>query len=204
MLQDKIKDNIECDAYIDCITVALPQDIREKIVELLDIIEDSVVTINTHMCFFSLFYDRDVSISALKTVWDIDKIQEVLLNLSGGDRRIINILFNINTYVYDNNYKVNLSFREFMTLKNTVKQDKKYITLTHIELMYILLLLIHSFLSVKDVDSVFKQYRNTLSGRLNLNDKKTYYTVGYYQDLSLEEKQNIIKYLMCLFIDIKF
>ena len=204
MLQDKIKDNIECDAYIDCITVALPQDIREKIVELLDIIEDSVVTINTHMCFFSLFYDRDVSISALKTVWDIDKIQEVLLNLSGGDRRIINILFNINTYVYDNNYKVNLSFREFITLKSTVKQDKKYITLTHIELIYILLLLLHSFVSVKDVDSVFKQYRNTLSGRLNLNDKKTYYTVGYYQDLSLEEKQNIIKYLMCLFIDIKF
>lgn len=204
MLQDKIKDNIECDINMNCITVALPQDIREKIVELLDIIEDSVVTINTHMCFFSLFYDRDVSISALKTVWDIDKIQEVLLNLSGGDRRIINILFNINTYLYDNNYKVNFSFREFITLKNTVKQDKKYIILTHIELMYILLLLIHSFVSVKDVDSVFKQYRNTLSGRLNLNDKKTYYTVGYYQDLSLEEKQNIIKYLMCLFIDIKF
>ena len=204
MLQDKIKDNIECDVNMNCITVALPQDIREKIVELLDIIEDSVTLTNTHMCFFSLFYDRDVSISALKTVWDLDKIQEVLLNLSGGDRRIINILFNINTYVYDNNYKVNLSLREFMALKNTVKQDKKYITLTHIELMYILLLLIHSFLSVKDVDSVFKQYRNTLSGRLNLNDKKTYYTVGYYQDLSLEEKQNIIKYLMCLFIDIKF
>lgn len=204
MLQDKIKDNIECDINMNCITVALPQDIRKKIVELLDIIEDSVVTINTHMCFFSLFYDRDVSISSLKTVWDIDKIQEVLLNLSGGDRRIINILFNIIAYVYDNNYKVNLSLREFITLKNTVKQDKKYITLTHIELMYILLLLIHSFLSVKDVDSVFKQYRNTLSGRLNLNDKKTYYTVGYYQDLSLEEKQNIIKYLMCLFIDIKF
>lgn len=204
MLQDKIKDNIECDVNMNCITVALPQDIRKKIVELLDIIEDSVVTINTHMCFFSLFYDRDVSISALKTVWDIDKIQEVLLNLSGGDRRIINILFNIIAYVYDNNYKVNLSLRDFMDLKNTVKQDKKYITLTHIELMYILLLLLHSFLSVKDVDSVFKQYRNTLSGRLNLNDKKTYYTVGYYQDLSLEEKQNIIKYLMCLLIDIKF
>lgn len=204
MLQDKIKDNIECDINMNCITVALPQDIRKKIVELLDIIEDSVLTINTHMCFFSLFYDRDVSISALKTVWDIDKIQEVLLNLSGGDRRIINILFNITTYLYDTNYKVSLSLREFITLKNTVKQDKKYITLTHIELMCILLLLIHSFVSVKDVDSVFKQYRNTLSGRLNLNDKKTYYTVGYYQDLSLEEKQNIIKYLMCLFIDIKF
>lgn len=204
MLQDKIKDNIECDVNMNCITVALPQDIRKKIVELLDTIEDSEIRINTHMCFFSLFYDRDVSISALKTVWDIDKIQEVLLNLSGGDRRIINILFNIIAYVYDNNYKVNLSLREFITLKNTVKQDKKYITLTHIELMCILLLLIHSFVSVKDVDSVFKQYRNTLSGRLNLNDKKTYYTVGYYQDLSLEEKQNIIKYLMCLFIDIKF
>lgn len=204
MLQDKIKDNIECDVNMNCITVALPQDIRKKIVELLDIIEDSVTLINTHMCFFSLFYDRDVSISALKTVWDLDKIQEVLLNLSGGDRRIINILFNINTYVYDSNYKFSLSLREFITLKNTVKQDKKYITLTHIELIYILLLLLHSFVSVKDVDSVFKQYRNTLSGRLNLNDKKTYYTVGYYQDLSLEEKQNIIKYLMCLFIDIKF
>ena len=204
MLQDKIKDNIECDANMNCITVALPQDIRKKIVELLDIIEDSATMINTHMCFFSLFYDRDVSISALKTVWDIDKIQEVLLNLSGGDRRIINILFNIIAYAYENTYKVNLSFREFITLKNTVKQDKKYITLTHIELIYILLLLLHSFVSVKDVDSVFKQYRNTLSGRLDLNNKKTYYTVGYYQDLSLEEKQNIIKYFMCLLIDIKF
>lgn len=71
--------------------------------------------------------------------------------------------------------------------------------------MGMFLLLLHSMLSVQDINSVFLRGSSTLTGALGLDtETTTYFTVGYYQDLSLEEKQNIIKYFMCLFIDIKF
>lgn len=71
--------------------------------------------------------------------------------------------------------------------------------------MSMFLLLLHSMLSVQDINSVFEKERNGLTGALGLDTQTTtYFTVGYYQDLSLEEKQNIIKYFMCLLIDINF
>ena len=93
----------------------------------------------------------------------------------------------------------------FISLSKELKENKEYITLSHEDLMGMFLLLLHSMLSVQDINSVFLRGSYTLTATLGLDtETTTYFTVGYYQDLSLEEKQNIIKYFMCLFIDINF
>lgn len=97
------------------------------------------------------------------------------------------------------------SVSNIIGLSKELKENKGYITLSHEDLMNMFLLLLHSMLSVQDINSVFLRGGNTLTATLGLDtETTTYYTVGYYQDLSLEEKQNIIKYFMCLLIDIKF
>lgn len=97
------------------------------------------------------------------------------------------------------------SVSNIIGLSKELKENKGYITLSHEDLMSMFLLLLHSMLSVQDINSVFEKERNGLTVVLGLDtETTTYFTVGYYQDLSLEEKQNIIKYFMCLLIDINF
>lgn len=97
------------------------------------------------------------------------------------------------------------SVSNIIGLSKALKENKGYITLSHEDLMSMFLLLLHSMISVQDINSVSLRGGNTLTSTLGLDtETTTYFTVGYYQDLSLEEKQNIIKYFMCLFIDIKF
>lgn len=118
--------------------------------------------------------------------------------------RYFGILFKIINYV-SNDYLNMASASSFISLSKELKENKEYITLSHEDLIGMFLLLLHSMLSVQDINSVFEKERHTLTGALGLSTQTTtYYTVGYYQDLSLEEKQNIIKYFMCLLIDIKF
>lgn len=208
MIDNKIKDFIEVDSKtmenLKYVTVKLPQDIKDKLLELFTILTDSINTINTSKCFYSIFYDTGISLESIKSSWNKDKLQEVLLGLSGGNRRILNILFNIIRHI--NNYHLTATSvdRRFYLIRK-LKSNQEYITLTHGDLIVMFLLLLHSMLSVQDINSVFLHEHNGLPSRLGLAEETTiYYTVGYYQDLSLAEKQNIIKYFMCLLIDIKF
>lgn len=118
--------------------------------------------------------------------------------------RYFGILFRIINYVSDGCLNM-ASASNLISLSSELKKDTEYITLNYEDLMGMFLLLLHSMLSVQDINSVSEKERNGLTATLGLDtETTTYYTVGYYQDLSLEEKQNIIKYFMCLFIDIKF
>lgn len=118
--------------------------------------------------------------------------------------RYFGILFRIINYVSDGCLNM-ASASNLISLSSELKKDTEYITLNYEDLMGMFLLLLHSMLSVQDINSVFEKERNGLTATLGLDtETTTYYTVGYYQDLSLEEKQNIIKHFMCLFIDIKF
>lgn len=118
--------------------------------------------------------------------------------------RYFGILFKIINCV-SNGYLNMASVSNVISLSKELKENKEYITLSHEDLISMFLLLLHSMLSVQDINSVFLRGSNTLTVALGLDtETTTYYTVGYYQDLSLEEKQNIIKYFMCLLIDIEF
>lgn len=93
MVQEKIKDTIEVDSKIiedlKCITVKLPQDIKDKLLNLYEILLDSVTIARFRKCFYSIFYDYSISLSSIKSRLNKDKFQEVLLELSGGNRQIL-------------------------------------------------------------------------------------------------------------------
>lgn len=93
MLQDKIKDIIEVDSKtiedLKCVTVKLPQDIKDKLLNLYEILLDGITRVHFSKCFYSIFYDYSISLSSIKSRLNKDKFQEVLLELSGGNRQIL-------------------------------------------------------------------------------------------------------------------
>lgn len=96
-------------------------------------------------------------------------------------------MFRIINYVSVNGGFLNIaSASRFISLSKELKENKEYITLSHEDLMGMFLLLLHSVLSVQDINSVFLRGSSTLTGALGLDtETTTYFTVGYYQDLSL-------------------
>ena len=93
MVQEKIKDIIEVDSKtiedLKCVTVKLPQDIKDKLLNLYEILLDSANRVHFSKCFYSIFYDYSISLSSIKSRLNKDKFQEVLLELSGGNRQIL-------------------------------------------------------------------------------------------------------------------
>lgn len=93
MVQEKIKDIIEVDSKtienLKCITVKLPQDIKDKLLNLYEILLDSATIAHTNRCLCSIFYDSGISLATIKAWWNKDKLQEVLLELSSGNRQIL-------------------------------------------------------------------------------------------------------------------
>lgn len=93
MVQEKIKDIIEVDSKtienLKCVTVKLPQDVKDKLLNLYEILLDSVTRVHLSKCFYSIFYDYSISLASIKSRLNKDKFQEVLLELSGGNRQIL-------------------------------------------------------------------------------------------------------------------
>lgn len=96
MVQEKIKDIIQVDSstmeQLKCVTVKLPQDIKDKLLNLYEILLDGINRVNTYKCLYSIFYESGIRLEAIKSTWNKDKLQEVLLELSGGDRQILRYL----------------------------------------------------------------------------------------------------------------
>lgn len=93
MIQDKIKDIIEVDSKtiedLKCVTVKLPQDIKDKLLNLYEILLDSTTRVRFSKCLYSIFYGSGIRLTSVKSTWNKDRLQEVLLELSGGDRQIL-------------------------------------------------------------------------------------------------------------------
>lgn len=96
MVQEKIKDIIEVDSKtiedLKCVTVKLPQDIKDKLLNLYEILLDGITSVYTNKCLCPIFYDYSISLATIKAWWNKDKLQEVLLELSGGNRQILRYL----------------------------------------------------------------------------------------------------------------
>lgn len=214
---DILKDNItvspEESKEFNLVTVKLPQEIRDKLATLLELVQDFMInngTSTTRTMLYSLRYSNDVSVPALRTqLWDLPKIKDMLLDIAEGDRKILD------AWVAVIDYDCNASFSAGMTeniaqltklLRGTKAED--YVTLTYSNLSFIFNLLIVSFLSISQINSFFKQDKIEYSIRYRAHiipdEAETYYMLGYYKDLDKEIKADIIKYFICLFIYIKF
>lgn len=93
MVQEKIKDIIEVDSKtienLKCVTVKLPQDIKDKLLNLYEILLDGITRVHISKCLYSIFYGSGIRLTSIKSNWNKDKLQEVLLKLSGGNRQIL-------------------------------------------------------------------------------------------------------------------
>lgn len=93
MIGNKIKELIPVDSStmsnLECVTVKLPQDIKDKLLNLYEILLDSATRVHFSKCFYSIFYDYSISLASIKSRLNKDKFQEVLLELSGGNRQIL-------------------------------------------------------------------------------------------------------------------
>ena len=210
MIKDDIPISPEASKDLKLIRVKLPDEIRDILNTLLEVIEDFIIAngtgiTKTMLC--SLVYNYDVSVSSLRHLWDLPKIKDMLLDISGGDRRILEAWVNM-IYYNNNNYP---SITDNITkltkeLRRTKAED--YVALSYSNLCFIFNLFIVAFLSVSQINSSFKQDCYTYSIRYRTTiipeDAETFYILGYYKDLDKQIKADIIKYFICLFIYIKF
>lgn len=210
MIKDDIPISPEASKELKLIRVKLPDEIRDTLNTLLEVIEDFLIANSTNITktmLYSLIYNYDVSVSSLRQLWDLPKIKDMLLDIAGGDRRILEAWVAMIDY-NNNNYS---SIADTITqvtkeLRRTKAED--YVTLSYSNICFIFNLFIVAFLSVSQINSSFKLNNSTYSIRYRATiipeDAETYYMLGYYKDLDKQIKADIIKYLICLFIYIKF
>lgn len=210
MIKDDIPISPEASKDLKLIRVKLPDEIRDNLNTLLEVTEDLIIyngTNITNTMLYSIVYNEDVSVSSLRQLWDLPKIKDMLLDISGGDRRILEAWINM-IYYNNNNYSGITDNITKLTkeLRHTKAED--YVTLSYSNICFIFNLFIVSFLSVSQINSSFKQeyYQYSIRYRATIipEDAETYYMLGYYKDLDKQIKADIIKYFICLFIYIKF
>ena len=210
MLKDDIPISPEASKDLKLIRVKLPDEIRDTLNTLLEVMEDFMIYNGisiTKNILYSIIYNADVTLSTLRQLWDLPKIKDMLLDIAGGDRRILEAWVAMIDY-NNNNYP---SITDNITqLKKELKYTKAedYVTLSYSNICFIFNLFIVAFLSVSQINSSFKQGQYTYSIRYRAHiipeDAETYYMLGYYKDLDKQIKADIIKYFICLFIYIKF
>lgn len=210
MLKDEIPISPEVSKELGLIRVKLPDEIRDTLDTLIEVTEDFIVqngTSITKTILYSIIYNSDVSLSALRRLWDLPKIKDMLLDIADGDRRILEAWVAMIDYNNDNYPSI---MDNVTQLKNELRHTKPedYVTLSYSNLCFIFNLFIVAFLSVSQINSSFKQEQYTYSIRYRAHiipdDAETFYMLGYYKDLDKQIKADIIKYLICLFIYIKF
>lgn len=210
MLKDDIPISPEASKELKLIRVKLPDEIRDTLNTLLEMVDDFMTNNGvsiTRTMLYSLTYNSDVKVSALRPLWDLPKIKDMLLDISGGDRRIleawvamIDYTSRMHSGIMDN---ITILIEE---LRRTKAED--YVTLSYSNICFIFNLFIVAFLSVSQINSSFKLDKRTYAVRYKAiiipEDAETFYILGYYKDLDKQIKADIIKYLICLFIYIKF
>lgn len=210
MIKDDIPISPEDIKELKLIRVKLPDEIRDTLNTLLEVLEDFIIdngTGITKTILYSMFYNYDVSLSSLRQLWDLPKIKDMLLDIAGGDRRILEAWVAMIDY---NNNNYTRIIDNITQLKKELKYTKAedYVTLSYSNLYFIFNLFIVAFLSVSQINSSFKLDRRTYSIRYRATiipeDAEIYYILGYYKDLDKQIKADIIKYFICLFIYIKF
>lgn len=210
MLKDDIPISPEAGKELNLVRVKLPDEIRDTLNTLLEVLEDFLIANGTGITktmLYSLVYNYDVAVSSLRQLWDLPKIKDMLLDIAGGDRRILEAWVTMIDY-NNNNYPSIMDNITQLTkeLRRTKAED--YVMLSYSNICFIFNLFIVAFLSVSQINSSFKQEYYTYSIRYRAHiipeDAETYYMLGYYKDLDKQIKADIIKYLICLFIYIKF
>lgn len=210
ILKDDIPISPEVSKDLKLIRVKLPDEIRDTLDTLVEMVDDFMTNNGvsiTRTMLYSLTYNSDVTVSALRPLWDLPKIKDMLLDISGGDRRIleawvamIDYTSRMHSGIMDN---ITILIEE---LRRTKAED--YVTLSYSNICFIFNLFIVAFLSVSQINSSFKLDKRTYAVRYRAiiipEDAETYYMLGYYKDLDKQIKADIIKYFICLFIYIKF
>lgn len=211
MLKDNITVSPEESKEFNLVTVKLPQEIREKLDTLLELVQDFMINngiSTTRTMLYSLRYNSDISVSALRTqLWDLPKIKNMLLDIADGDRRILEAWVAVIDYDGNVGPVMTENIAQLTKLLRETKAED-YVTLSYSNLSFIFNLLIVSFLSISQINAFFKQekYEYAIRYRAHIipDEAETYYMLGYYKDLDKEIKADIIKYFICLFIYIKF
>lgn len=210
MLKDDIDISPEKSKELNLVTVKLPQEIRDTLDTLLELVQDFMISngsATTRAILYALRYNYDVKVSALRVLWDLPKIKNMLLDIADGDRRILEAWVAVIDYDCNASFSVSDNTSQLTKLLRETKAED-YVTLTYSNLSFIFNLLITSFLSVSQIDSSFKQekYEYSIRYRAHIipDEAETYYMLGYYKDLDKQIKADIIKYFICLFIYIKF
>lgn len=210
MIKDDIPISPEASKELNLVRVKLPNEIRDTLNTLLEVIEDFMIYNGTNITktmLYSLVYSYDVSVSTLRQLWDLPKIKDMLLDIAGGDRRILEAWVAMIDY-NNNNYLSTVDNITQLTkeLRRTKAED--YVTLSYSNICFIFNLFILAFLSVSQINSSFKLDRRTYAIRYRTTiipeDAEIFYILGYYKDLDKQIKADIIKYFICLFIYIKF
>lgn len=213
MIKDDIPISPEASKDLKLIRVKLPNEIRDTLNTLLEVTEDFLIDNNvsiTKIMLYSIIYNCDVAVSSLRQLWDLPKIKDMLLDIAGGDRRILEAW--VAMIDYNNNSHPSITDNITQLKKELIHtKAEDYVTLSYSNICFIFNLFMVSFLSVSQINNSFKLDRRTYAIRYRATiipeipeDAETYYMLGYYKDLDKQIKADIIKYFICLFIYIKF
>lgn len=187
--------------------VQFPKELKDVLIKLADIYELGKPVISTRILVSWVTAIGDENWDRYLNVIKVDKLREMLLSLYP-DNSILLIWHHAFEAVTYSSLSIATAL---MAIKN-YKDDEG--VLLNIKSLYILfVMLVQSFFTVEQISDLYISTSYQTSSILcnNVSDidmldlKRTnkLYTVGALAEMPIEEKQNIIKSFMNLFIDIK-
>lgn len=187
--------------------VQFPKELKDVLIKLADIYELGKPIISNRVLASWIMAVGTENWDGYLNVIKVDKLREMLLSLYPD-----NIILLLWRYAFEAvTYSTISIATDIMAIKN-YKDDEG--VLLNIRGLYILfVMIVQSFFTVEQISDLYRStiyqtnsiLRNNVSDidMLDLERTNKLYTIGALAEMPIEEKQNIIKSFMNLFIDIK-
>lgn len=187
--------------------VQFPKELKDVLIKLSDIYEFGKSVIGTRILVSWIMTVGNENWDGYLNVIKVDKLREMLLSLYPDNSILL-----LWRYAFESVTYSMISIPTIISETKNYKDDEG--VLLNIKSLYILfVMIVQSFFTVEQISDLYRStryqtnsiLRNNVSGidMLDLERTNKLYTVGALAEMSIEEKQNIIKSFMNLFIDIK-
>lgn len=187
--------------------VQFPKELKDVLIKLSDIYEFGKSVIGTRILVSWIMTVGNENWDGYLNVIKVDKLREMLLSLYPDNSILL-----LWRYAFESVTYSMISIPTIISETKNYKDDEG--VLLNIKSLYILfVMIVQSFFTVEQISDLYRStryqtnsiLRNNVSDidMLDLERTNKLYTVGALAEMSIEEKQNIIKSFMNLFIDIK-
>lgn len=187
--------------------VQFPKELKDVLIKLSDIYEFGKSVIGTRILVSWIMTVGNENWDGYLNVIKVDKLREMLLSLYPDNSILL-----IWRYAFESVTYSMISIPTIISEIKNYKDDEG--VLLNIKSLYILfVMIVQSFFTVEQISDLYRSTRyqtnsilcNNVSDidMLDLERTNKLYTVGALAEMPIEEKQNIIKSFMNLFIDIK-